>query len=113
MTSGAKLVTLRRRKGSTKWTCERMLSMAKARDNGGRYFVASSSRTVRDLERLFRQREVAGLLEECVGGIVGGFGLTDEGVIHIQIDYDKPGTFQDVLLCLDELDIHIVSPLKN
>jgi len=97
--------------GVPEWTYHRMMRIARARDNQGPWFVASSTRTPKDLERLFRQREVASLLEETVGGIVGGFDVTPRGAVHIQIDYGTPRDLELILLCLSEIGIEIDAPL--
>jgi len=87
-----------------------MLALAKARDNGAPSWLVRSKRTVRDIERLFRQREVAGILEHTVGGIVGGFGHTPSGHLKMQIDLSDARTAENVVLCLEELGVTIIEP---
>lgn len=87
-----------------------MLTLAKARDNGAPIWIVRSKRTARDLERLFRQREVAGVLERTVGGIIGGFGRTAPGSLLMQIDLSDARTADDVVLCLSELGVTIIDP---
>lgn len=90
-----------------------MMRLAKARNNGGVYFEAKSRRSPADLERLYRQREVAVVLEEATGGILGGEGVTPRGTIYVQIhrDYLNPRTLDDVRLCLEELGVELIKPL--
>ena len=98
------------------WTPERMMRIAKANDNGGVYYNATSGRSVRDLERLFRLREVAIVLEENVGAIVGGPGLTKPGEVLVQLHrraVDDPRLLQDVRTCLEELRVDVRNPVRT
>ncbi len=103
------IVTIKVRAGSgSKWDRERMLDLARARDNGKPFYVVESKRSVRDLERIFRQREVAGILEERVGSIVDGV-VEDLPSQHHLMQLDLPNDFvtEAVVMCLEEIGVTI------
>ena len=102
------IVTVKRR-----WTKARRLRMAEARDNDGPWYVAKSKRSPRDLERLFRLREVAGLLEETIGGILGTHKLYREGYIYIQIARSPESVMNFIRVTLGELGVEIVGAVAR
>lgn len=83
---------------------------AKAFDNGGEWFVARSRHNVKDLEKQFRLRRAAGILEEHIGGILGSPEFWEKHrYVYIQVERDLPKEVRDMLLvCLEEMGVKLV-----
>ena len=112
---GRSLVRISILQKPVRWTAARRLRLASVRDNEGTWYVCRSKRSSKDLERLFRQGEVAVLLLENIGGILGSPELWRMNkYVYIQIKEDLPQEVTDyVKVCLDEIGVEIVGPVAQ
>lgn len=108
-------IVLRYPHGESEWTVERMKLLARNHDNGAPYYLVKTRRSARDLERLFRQRVAAVMLEETVGSIYGGYGLTEPGIIVMQIDRRarKAGDEELLAVCLSDIGVEVLTPTSR
>lgn len=89
------------------------LSCAKARDNGGTWWLCASEKTTAHLERQFRLQQVAVVLLESIGGILGSPQFNKQKFVYLQVDSNLDRTtMSHVTLCLDELGVRLIRPIE-
>lgn len=87
----------------------RRVRLSESRDNGGSWWLCKTTRSPKDLERLFRQGETGGILLDVTGGILGSKSLFQQGLCYVQLSVPDRRDVEMVNVCLQELG---VTPLR-
>lgn len=111
-TLGKAYVRVRCRIGKDRqWTADYRLKVALANNNRGRWYIATSTRSVRDLERKCAEGSWAILLYHTVGGLLGDHRLLKtSGTAHylyVQLSMVN----EDIRMCLAEQGVTLLRPI--
>lgn len=87
--------------------------LSESRDNGGPWWLCRTTRSPKDLERLFRQGETGGILLDVTGGILGSKELFQQGLCYVQLSVTDKRDTEMVTVCLQELGVTPVRVVRR